>query len=88
MVQSQKLEKDGSASMNHEEQNRDIIHRVGEAAGKVWQFLNDNSPATLSQMSKQLKLEEGVFWMAVGWLAREGKICFEGHGKESKVSLN
>lgn len=64
-----------------------MTHIIGEAAGRVWQFVNENPKSSLERINKHLKLELSVFCMALGWLAREDKIDFEGQGKELKVSL-
>ena len=64
-----------------------MITKIGETAGKIWQFLNENPASSLEQINKHLKIELSVFCMALGWLAREDKIAFEGQGKELKVSL-
>ncbi len=59
---------------------------IGEAAGKIWHFLNGNPRSTLGQISKSLALDASLARMAVGWLAREDKIFFEGKGTKVKVS--
>jgi hypothetical protein len=53
----------------------------------VWQYLNEHPSSTLEQVNKSLKLQESLFYMAVGWLAREDKLAFEGEGKTMKLSL-
>ena len=60
---------------------------IGEAAGKVWNFLNKNPRSTFDEICKSLNLDPKLFCMAVGWLAREDKIAFEGEGKKIKFSL-
>lgn len=61
--------------------------QIGEAAGKVWHFLNANPQSTFEQAYKSLAVEPTMFYMAVGWLAREGNILFEGEGRRRKLSL-
>jgi len=41
----------------------------------------------LEQINKDLKLDTSLFFMSVGWLAREDKLIFDGEGKKTKVSL-
>jgi hypothetical protein len=60
---------------------------IGEAAGKVWNFLNKNPQSTFDEIHKSLDIDPQLFYMAVGWLAREDKIAFEGEGKKRKFSL-
>jgi hypothetical protein len=50
---------------------------MGESAGKLWHYLAENSPSTLGEAAKSLKLEEKVLAMAVGWLAREDMLDFQ-----------
>lgn len=64
-----------------------MTQKIGEAAGRIWQLLSQKPAASLEQINKQLKLDLSVFCMALGWLAREDKIAFEGQGKELKISL-
>ncbi len=64
-----------------------MIHDIGESAGRIWQYLSENSPAALEQMNKSLKLKESLFYMAIGWLAREDKLTFEEAGTTMKLSL-
>lgn len=62
-------------------------HAIGEAAGKVWQFLSEHPATPLGEVGKSLKLRETLYWMAVGWLAREGKLEFEGASAAVRVAL-
>ena len=64
-----------------------MIQQIGEAAGSVWQFLNEHPGATPEQIRKGLKMEHGLLNLALGWLAREGKLLFETNGKTIKLSL-
>lgn len=66
----------------------DTAHDIGSAAGKVWHFLNDNGPATLAKLAKELKEPRETVLQGIGWLAREGKIEYQnGKGKTKKLSL-
>jgi hypothetical protein len=64
-----------------------MIHEIGESAGELWRCLNEHPPTTLEQINKSLKLSGSLFFMAIGWLAREDKLTFEGEGKTMKLSL-
>lgn len=61
--------------------------QIGEAAGKVWHFLNANPQSTFEQAYKSLAVEPTVFYMAVGWLSREDKITFDGEGRKRTLCL-
>ena len=62
---------------------------IGEAAGKVYEFLADqkNNEATISKMKKDLDLDQNFVSMGIGWLAGEGKIDLVGKGERTKVRL-
>ena len=60
---------------------------IGETAGKVWNYLQAHEKATLTSVEKALKAPRPVFHMAVGWLAREGKIEFHEENRTVRLSL-
>ena len=62
---------------------------IGEAAGKVYEFLADqkNSEATISKIQKELDLSENFVNMCIGWLSHEGKADLSGKGLRTKVRL-
>ena len=62
---------------------------IGEAAGKVYDYLADqkNSEATITKMEKDLNLDENFVNMGIGWLAQEGKADLSGKGARTKVRL-
>ena len=64
-----------------------MVSRVGKNAGSVWNYLHEHPGVPLKQISKELRLKDSLTFMAIGWLAREGKLAFEENGKTTKVSL-
>jgi Winged helix-turn-helix domain (DUF2582) len=60
---------------------------IGEAAGILWQILLDDGPSRFSNLMDEVNVPESVFFMAVGWLAREGKIEFEPDGGDYRIRL-
>jgi hypothetical protein len=50
--------------------------QIGEAAGRIWQYLAEQGEATLRQLQRGTTLPERLVLMGVGWLAREDKLCF------------
>lgn len=60
---------------------------IGETAGKVWDYLHAHEKATLSAVEKAVKGPRPVFHMAVGWLAREGKVLFHEDKRGVQLSL-
>lgn len=58
-----------------------ITNEIGLNAGKIWCMLDEKGEHPVKEMAKKLKLSTNDFYMAIGWLAREGKIChFEKEG--------
>jgi hypothetical protein len=61
---------------------------IGETAGKIWRYLNGKGEITLNKLKTDTKENNRIFYMSIGWLAREDKIKFtRGQKKELKVSL-
>lgn len=50
---------------------------VGVNAGKVWQALRGVKTISLSELSGRLNLSVESTALAIGWLAREDKICIK-----------
>ncbi len=51
-----------------------ITNEIGLNAGKIWNTLFDEGELPVKNLIKKLKMTSPDFYMAVGWLAREGKI--------------
>jgi hypothetical protein len=54
-----------------------LIDEFGWNAGKVWKTLSTQGPLREDALLKNTKLTEDELWAAIGWLARENKICKE-----------
>jgi predicted transcriptional regulator len=54
------------------------IEEFGQNAGKVWQALNEKGPLSETKLINTTFLNEHQLRTAVGWLARENKICRNG----------
>ena len=50
--------------------------QIGEAAGRMWQYLAAYGAAMLLQLQRGTTLLERLVPMGVGWLAREVKLGF------------
>lgn len=48
--------------------------KIGEAAGTVWRYLDAHGSTTLSGLRQGTELPDRLLHMALGWLAREGKL--------------
>jgi hypothetical protein len=51
------------------------IDEFGQNAGKVWQALHEKGPLSETKLINTTFLNEHQVQTAVGWLARENKIC-------------
>ena len=54
------------------------IEDFGRNAGKIWQTLDNHGSLSERKLMKKTKLNHDEFYSAIGWLARENKICKEG----------
>jgi hypothetical protein len=60
---------------------------IGDAAGMIWQYLNEHGQTTLGKLRQGAKTSDQLLLMGVGWLAREGKISIVQQGRTVKISL-
>lgn len=63
------------------------VDDIGFAAGRVWRYLLECQPAALSRIAREVEGGQPLVAMAVGWLAREGKIEFVEAGRARAVRL-
>ncbi len=63
------------------------IDRVGEIAGEVWHFLDKQGNSSLTQVSKEIDAPRDQVMLAIGWLAREGKVDIQENGRSKSVGL-
>jgi len=62
-------------------------HTIGELAGEVHNFLEEVEEASLSQVSREVDGSQSKVNMALGWLAREGKLEFTDMGRGTGARL-
>ncbi len=60
--------------------------KIGVNAGIVWNALNEGAKE-LKALKKATKLTEKDMYAALGWLAREEKVCFTENETDILVSL-
>lgn len=63
-----------------------MITKIGENAGLVWNSLQ-NGAQEIKAIKKATKLKNEELYMALGWLAREGKLAFSVNEKEIIIEL-
>ncbi len=63
---------------------RDVI---GDAAGKIWHYLNENGDASVSKITTETGLGKNDVQRAIGWLLKEDKLNIETIGRAETLSL-
>ena len=63
------------------------IQAVGETAGRVWEWLQRNGTTNLATVERQVEAPSALVHMAIGWLAREGKLDFRQDGRQTQLWL-
>ncbi len=61
--------------------------QVEVAADFIWIRLRANGEMMLRRLRSLLRMEKSLFYQAIGWLAREGKISITQTGWSKKISL-
>lgn len=64
-----------------------MSNKIGEAAGKIWHYLDKNGPASVSKVTSETGLNKNDIQRAIGWLAKEGKLSIEINGRTETLSL-
>ena len=62
-----------------------MVNKIGENAGLIWSALQGGA-LTTAALKKATALDDKELYLALGWLAREGKLVF-GEGRSTKVAL-
>ena len=62
------------------------VELIGANAGKIWNALQ-NGALSSKALKKATKLKEADLNLALGWLAREGKVVLEDTEDDVKVTL-
>jgi hypothetical protein len=60
---------------------------IGDAAGKVWRYLEAQGSRSVSQIQRDTRLSQSLTYLALGWLAREGKVRFAQERRALLVGL-
>jgi len=55
-----------------------VVDKYGRTAGKIWKILEKYGPLNENELIKRLKINKYDFFVGIGWLARENKICKQG----------
>jgi len=60
---------------------------IGAAAGKIWEYLEENGATSVTKITKETELNRNDVQRAIGWLAKEGKLSFDTEGRTELLSL-
>lgn len=63
------------------------VESIGTNAGLIWNALNESKSMNLKDLKKATKLKEKEAFLALGWLAREGKVSLEEAEKDVIITL-
>lgn len=61
--------------------------QIGETAGEIWDILDKQGPLSFAKVVKAVGKPRDQVMQAIGWLAREEKLCIEEEGRSRVVSL-
>ena len=64
-----------------------MSNTIGDAAGKIWHYLAENGPASVSKIEKETEISRNDVQRAIGWLAKEDKLVIEAKGRVETISL-
>jgi DNA-binding IclR family transcriptional regulator len=64
-----------------------MSNTIGVAAGKIWEYLNENEATSVSKVTKETGLNKNEVQRAIGWLAKEDKIDIVTEGRTELLSL-
>ncbi|MBE0534325.1 MAG: winged helix-turn-helix domain-containing protein [Phycisphaerae bacterium] len=63
--------------------------QIGQAAGKIWEVLSKKkSNVNISDLPKLTGMKSQLAYQGLGWLAREGKVCYQTKGQRTSVCLS
>jgi Winged helix-turn-helix domain (DUF2582) len=60
---------------------------IGDAAGKIWMFLDTNGASSVSKIEKETGIGSKDVQRAIGWLSKEDKLLIEVKGRVETISL-
>jgi hypothetical protein len=63
------------------------VDQIGETAGIVWQKLVEDGPVSTAKLAGSIDAPRDTVMQAIGWLAREDKVCIEQTKRGRVISL-
>ena len=68
-------------------QGKTMNDTIVSAVAKVWKHLNDHGAASFNELRRKTGLSTDLVNRAIGWLAREDKLCFETANGPEQIRL-
>jgi len=62
--------------------------KIGFDAGKIWHVIANKKSVKVLDLKESTKMEIKDIFLALGWLAREGRISFVKSGYEQTIHIN
>ena len=66
----------------------DLWGEIGTAAGKLYSGFVGAGSSNITDVKRKTKLDDAMLYMALGWLAREGKAHITVEKSVIKVKIN
>lgn len=64
-----------------------MINKIGLAAGDIWKMLKTEGNVVITRLHRKTGLPVNMFYMGLGWLARENKVSIKIEKRTIRVSL-
>jgi hypothetical protein len=64
-----------------------MIVKIGNAAGDIWKKLHTEGDMVITKLQRKTGLPVNLFYMGLGWLARENKVSISIEKRTIRVSL-
>ena len=64
-----------------------MLNTIGDAAGKIWEYLNKNGSASVTKITTETGINKNDVQRAIGWLLKEDKLSIEVIGRTETLSL-
>lgn len=64
-----------------------MINEIGHVAGNIWKKLNEEGEMVITGLKRRTGLSVSMFYLGLGWLAREDKLNFRKDKRAIYVSL-
>ena len=60
---------------------------IGDAAGKIWQYLDQNGSASVTKITNETGINKNDVQRGIGWLLKEDKLSIVTVGRTETLSL-